>query len=52
MRQNFFMDVTTGFVFTHYVFYFINDRIKTIDGFIFKIYDRITGAEDSNNPKS
>ena len=44
MRQNFFMDITTAFVFTHYIYYFINDRIKSIDGFIFKIYDKITGA--------
>jgi hypothetical protein len=42
------MDITTAFVFTHYVYYFINDRIKSIDGFIFKIYDRITGASDNS----
>ena len=42
-RQNFFMDVSTALVFTHYVFYFINDRISTIDGFIFKLYDKIAG---------
>ena len=46
MRQNFFMDIATALVFTHYVFYFINDRIKIIDGFIFKIYDKITGREE------
>jgi hypothetical protein len=43
MRQNFFMDITTALVFTHYVFYFINDRIEKIDGFIFRVYDKITG---------
>ncbi len=42
-RQNFFMDVSTALVFTHYVFYFINDRISLIDGFIFKLYDKIVG---------
>jgi hypothetical protein len=42
-RQNFFMDISTALVFTHYVFYFINDRIQIIDSFIFKIYDRLTG---------
>ena len=43
MRLNFFMDVTTAFVFAHYVFYFINERIDKIDAFIFMIYDKITG---------
>lgn len=43
MRQNFFMDIATALIFTHYVFYFINDRIEAIDGFIFKIYDKIAG---------
>jgi len=42
-RQNFFMDVCTALVFTHYVFYFINDRIAAVDGFIFRIYDKIVG---------
>jgi len=27
MRQNFFMDIVTAAIFTHYVYYFINDRI-------------------------
>lgn len=43
MRLNFFMDVATAFVFAHYVFYFINERIDKIDSFIFMIYDKITG---------
>jgi len=37
------MDICTALVFTHYIFYFINDRIGAIDGQIFKIYDRIVG---------
>ena len=41
--QNFFMDIATALIFTHYVFYFINDRIKTIDEFTFKVYDKIAG---------
>jgi hypothetical protein len=47
MRQNFFMDIFTAIVFTHYVFYFINDRIVKIDQFIFKIYDKITGNAEN-----
>lgn len=51
MRQNFFMDIATALVFVHYVFYFINDRIKTIDAFVFKIYDKITGHEEEDEEK-
>lgn len=50
-RQNFFMDVSTALVFTHYVYYFINDRIESIDGFIFKIYDRIAGKSEDEKEK-
>lgn len=40
------MDIATALIFTHYVFYFINDRIEAIDGFIFKIYDKIAGKSE------
>ena len=40
-RQNFFMDIATALVFTHYVFYFIHDRIAKIDAFFFIAYDKI-----------
>lgn len=40
------MDIATALIFTHYVFYFINDRIEAIDGFIFKIYDKIAGRSE------
>lgn len=43
MRQNFFMDIATALIFTHYVYYFINDRIESIDKFVFKVYDKIAG---------
>lgn len=42
-RQNFFMDICTALVFTHYIFYFLDDRIRAIDDQIFKIYDKIVG---------
>jgi Ca2+/Na+ antiporter len=45
-RQNFFMDICTALVFTHYVFYFINNRIIAIDRLIFKIYDTIVGNKE------
>ena len=41
-RQNFFMDVTTALVFTHYTFYFINDRIKSIDLWAFALSDKLS----------
>lgn len=43
-RQNFLMDIATALVFTHYVFYFINDRIKDIDRVIFSLYDKMKGG--------
>lgn len=43
-RQNFFMDIATALVFAHYIFYFVNDRIKEIDRLIFMAYDKIRGA--------
>ena len=43
MRQNFFMDIATALVFTHYFFYFIHERINLIDDFIFKVYSKLTG---------
>ena len=46
MRQNFFMDIATALIFTHYVYYFINDRIETIDRFVFKVYDKIAGKSE------
>ena len=42
-RQNFFMDITTALVFSHYLFYFINDRAKDIDGWVLNIYQKLTG---------
>jgi exosortase/archaeosortase len=50
-RQNFFMDVTTALVFTHYLFYFVNDRIDMFERWIFKAYDKIAGNE-SNKEKN
>ena len=51
-RQNFFMDIATAAVFTHYIFFFIHERIETIDNAIFTLYDRIAGnsqdQEDQN----
>lgn len=43
------MDIATALIFTHYVFYFINDRIEAIDGFIFKIYDKIAGRSEEED---
>lgn len=43
MRLNFFMDVTTGLVFGHYMFYFINDRISRIDQCIIAVTRKIFG---------
>ncbi len=40
------MDIATALVFTHYAYYFINDRIDTIDNFIFKVYDKISGKNE------
>lgn len=48
-RQNFFMDITTALLFTHYVYYFINDRIEAIDNFIFLAYDKIAGKSESED---
>lgn len=42
-HQNFFMDVTTALVFTHYLFYFVNARINTFDKWVFMIYDKLAG---------
>jgi hypothetical protein len=42
MRQNFFMDVVTAILYTHYTFYFVHNRIDKIDGFFSTIYDKIT----------
>ena len=44
-RQNFFMDITTALVFSHYLFYFINDRIKSIDGWVMNRYLKLVGEE-------
>lgn len=40
------MDIATALVFTHYVFYFINDRIETIDRAVFAVYDKMSGSEE------
>lgn len=45
------MDIATALIFTHYVFYFINDRIEIIDGFIFKVYDKIAGKTEEEKAK-
>lgn len=45
-RQNFFMDIATGLVFTHYVFYFISDRIDIIDRAFFALYDKMRGGNE------
>lgn len=47
-RQNFFMDIATAIVFTHYIFYFINDRISHIDSFFFSVYDKILEINGKN----
>jgi Ca2+/Na+ antiporter len=44
-RQNFFMDVATALVFTHYTFYFIDRRIDAIDRAVFALYDRVVGRQ-------
>ena len=44
-RQNFFMDITTAIIFTHYLYYFINDRINVIDNYVLSKYLKWTGAE-------
>ena len=49
MRQNFFMDIATALIFTHYVYYFINDRIEAIDRFVFKVYDKIAGKSEDED---
>ena len=36
------MDITTALVFSHYIFYFINDRVKDIDGWVLNIYQKLT----------
>ena len=46
LRQNFFMDIATGLVFTHYVFYFISDRIDIIDRAFFALYDKMRGGNE------
>ena len=40
------MDITTALVFSHYVFYFINDRIKRIDGWVMSSYLKLMGDEN------
>lgn len=46
-RQNFFMDVTTALVFTHYLFYFVDARIDMFDRWIFLVYDKLSGNEQN-----
>jgi hypothetical protein len=47
-RQNYFMDIATAIVFTHYLYYFISDRMSSIDGIFFKLYDRIVGQKEED----
>ena len=42
-RQNFFMDITTALVFTHYLFFFVNARIDMFDRWIFMLYEKVFG---------
>jgi hypothetical protein len=48
MRQNFFMDVITGGIFGHYVFYFICERAKKIDELILNGYDKLTNKASTS----
>ena len=40
------MDIVTALIFTHYLYYFINDRINEIDSIVYKAYDCIVGNEE------
>ena len=48
-RQNFFMDITTALIFSHYLFYFVHDRIRTIDNFALSAYSKLA-ARNQERP--
>ena len=48
MRQNFFMDVMTALVFSHYVFVFVCERSKSIDNLIISLIYKSPSVKENS----